>query len=126
MSEKLYSKADIYVRDHMLIDFVRNSGIVGPLTELEAIYDLWINWLRLKEGKQFNIGDEIINSHGDTGIITRIEDKNIYAIWDDGSCGCHAISYVNEVYNLTGKNYLDKLNDLLGMKEGSHGEGSKV
>ena len=43
-------EAEIYVRDHLLLQFVMDCYIEDPI-EIEELYKEWINWLKYREGK---------------------------------------------------------------------------
>ena len=45
------NEADIYVRDHLLIQFMVNYYVEYTSDDVETIYQEWINWLKEQEEK---------------------------------------------------------------------------
>ena len=48
MEEKTYTEAEIYVRDHLLIQFIQLYFIENEY-EIENLYKEWVRWLKEKE-----------------------------------------------------------------------------
>lgn len=44
-------EADIYVRDHLLIQFMVDCYYIEYTNYVETIYQEWINWLKNQEEK---------------------------------------------------------------------------
>ena len=50
MEEKTYTEAEIYVRDHLILEFMATFYCENHI-EIEEVYDHWISWLEEMEGQ---------------------------------------------------------------------------